>query len=54
MHEVVPLRNGGSGVWFLDIPVVFSDQIPARRLPENSVKEKRGERERERERSFLF
>lgn len=46
--QVVPQKNGRSGVCFLDNPVAFSDQIPARGLPENSVKEKRrGERERE-------
>lgn len=51
--QVVPQKNGRSGVCFLDYPVAFSDQIPARGLPENSVKEKtRGEREREE--SFFF
>lgn len=51
--QVVPQKNGRSGVCFLDCPVAFSDQIPARWLPENSVKEKR-RGEREREESFFF
>lgn len=51
--QVVPQKNGRSGVCFLDNPVAFSDQIPARGLPENSVKEKR-RGERERERVFFF
>lgn len=52
--QVVPQKNGRSGVCFLDNPVAFSDQIPARGLSENSVKEKRrGERERERRVFFL-
>lgn len=53
--QVVQLKNGRSGVCFLDNPVAFSDQIPARGVSENSVKGKRrGERERERGESVFF